>query len=231
MSSPPSGDRRASAKLWLRDVRKATSWHRRLLASGLLAGSGAFALAALSPAPPPTVAVVAAARDLAGGTTLTTGQLKLIRLAPRSVPAGAVRKLEHARGGVLAAPVRAGEPLTDVRLLGGALLSSYGGDVVAVPIRVADAATAMLLRAGDVIDVLAAAAPEAPEGGGTATARLVASAVPVLALPQEKTASFGAGAVDGGALVVVAASDATAARLAAAAVTSRLSVTLRRAGQ
>jgi Flp pilus assembly protein CpaB len=61
-------------------------------------------------------------------------------------------------GRLVAGPVRRGEPLTDVRLLGPSLLAAVarGPDVVAVPVRFADAGAAALLRPGDRVDVLAA---------------------------------------------------------------------------
>ena len=109
----------------------------------------------------------------------------------------------------MAGPVRAGEPLTDVRLLGAALLPD--GPEVATPVRVAERATAALVRPGDVVDVLSAA----PDGGAAAS---VVSAVRVLAVPLAD------GDPGEGALLVLAATRSAAARLAAAAVTGRLSV-------
>src|SRR6476620_2344630 len=62
--------RRGRGTGWLRDLRRAASWHRRLLVAGLLAASAAFAIDALSPPPPRTESVLVAAKDLAGGTRL-----------------------------------------------------------------------------------------------------------------------------------------------------------------
>ena len=98
----------------------------------------------------------------------------------------------------------------DVRLLGAALLT--GSDDVAVPVRVAEPATAALVRAGDVVDVLSAS----PEGG--AAAAVVATGLAVRSVP-----ALGDDAGEG-ALLVLVADRPTAARLAAAAVTGRLSV-------
>ena len=83
---------------------------------------------------------------------------------------------------------------------------------MAVPVRLADPATAALVQAGDVVDVLSAA----PEGA--ASAEVVARRLRVLSVPPLEAAA------GEGALVVVAAAPTTAARLAAAAVTGRLSV-------
>jgi hypothetical protein len=86
-----------------------------------------------------------------------------------------------------------------------------------VPVRVADAASVALLSAGDHVDVLAAGTA----AGGPAYATVVAADAAVLAVPT---------AVDAGgegALVVLATTPSVAARLASAAVSSRLSITLR----
>jgi Flp pilus assembly protein CpaB len=197
-------------------VRRAVSRHRSLLAAGLAAGSLAAALAVVSPHPPPGVSVLSAGRDLAAGTSLAPGDVRVVRLPAELAPAGALTVATEVVGRVLAAPLRRGEPLTDVRLAGADLLSRRAG-LVAVPVRIADAASAALVTAGDHVDVLAAGSSAiAP-----ATARVVAADAEVLAVPS-------AVQDDGeGALLVVAANPSVAARLAAAAVSSRLSVTLR----
>lgn len=212
---------------WLRELKKAVSWNRRLLGAGLLAGSVALTISALSPAAPDTVRVVVAARDVPGGTTLGRDHAELTQVPAGSVPAGALTTRDAWVGRVLAAPVRQGEVLTDVRLVGASLVESYGDRFVAVPVRVADAASAALLRPGDVIDVLAAAAPEVPGDPAVVRARVVASAVPVLTLVEQRGGGFGGTGIERGALLVVASTPETAAVLASAAVTSRLSVTIR----
>lgn len=204
---------RAPADLSPRLVLEAVSRHRGVVAGGLVAAAVATALGTVAPSAQPAVAVVAAATDLPAGTVLDVGDVVPVLLPHDVVPAGALRAVTDAVGRHLAGPVRAGEALTDVRLLGSGLLTA--GRHVAVPVRVAEPAVAALLRAGDRVDVLAAA----PEGG--ALASTVVSDVAVLAVPQLVDD------VGDGALVVVAASPAAAARLAAAAVTGRLSVVVR----
>lgn len=201
------------AELSPAQLLEALSRHRALLAGGLVAAAVASALAVLAPAAPRAVAVVTAAEDLPAGTVLDGDDLVPVSRPADVVPVGALRTVADAIGRHLAGPVRAGEALTDVRLLGAGLLTA--GEQVAAPVRVAEPAVAALLRAGDRVDVLAAS----PEGGELA--RTVASDVAVLAVPQLVDD------VGEGALVVVAASPATASRLAAAAVTGRLSVVVR----
>jgi pilus assembly protein CpaB len=198
----------------LRELSRAVRRHRALLAAGLVAAAVATALPTLAPAPLPTAAVVSAARDLAPGAPLVAADLVSVVLPRAAVPAGALTAAGEAVGQVVAGPVRRGETLTDVRLLGAGLLTG-GRGLVAAPVRLADPATAALLHAGDRVDVLAA-----PSDGRPTSATTVAAGVQVLAVP-------GAGQADpDGALVVLAATPQTAARLAAAAVGSRLSVTV-----
>jgi Flp pilus assembly protein CpaB len=209
---------------WLRDVRRAAAWHRRLLTAGLLAAAVAFALQAATPSPPPGERVVVAAHDLSGGVRVSGTDVTVHGLPRDALPGGALRERADAEGRFVVGPVRKGEVLTDVRLVGRSLLEAYGHTLVAAPVRIADAASVRLLHAGDVVDVLAAGADDGAVGG--AGARLVASAVPVVTVPAASDSVLGP-ADTSGALVVVVTTDTTAARLAAAAVSQRLSVVLR----
>ncbi|HEU5034324.1 MAG TPA: Flp pilus assembly protein CpaB [Mycobacteriales bacterium] len=195
---------------------------RRLLAAGFAAVAVVAGLRAVTPAPAPTVAVWVAAHDLGGGAALRAADVRTVGLPPAAVPAGALRVGDRVVGRLLAAPVRRGEPLTDLRLLGPSLLAALPDPgLVAVPVRVADgSAAAALVHAGDVIDVLAAADPA---GGGPRHPTTVASGVRVLSVPGTDHSD---GSGDG--LVVVAASAEQAAALAQASTTARLSLALQR---
>jgi Flp pilus assembly protein CpaB len=204
----------------VRRAMRAAAWHRRLVAGALTAIAVASALSALAPAPPRVIAVLTAASDLPAGVTLTNADLRTVELPARVLPQGVLRGSETVVGRVLAAPMRRGEPLTDVRLVGAALVGSLGGaGEVATPVRIADPAVARLLQPGDVVDVLAAST----RPGGSAAAAVVAAGVRVLAVPNPSSAGAG---MDDGALVVLATAPTTAAVLARAAVTARLSVTI-----
>jgi Flp pilus assembly protein CpaB len=146
--------------------------HRRLLAA-LLTGVAVLAgVRAVAAPPEATVPVVVAARDLPAGSTVSADDLALIEFRPGSEPAGLVT---DPTGRLVTSPVRRGEPLTDVRLLGPSLTEGRPG-MVATPVRLPDAATAALLHTGDLVDVLAAD----PQGGPT---DLVATSALVLAVP------------------------------------------------
>lgn len=159
---------------------------RRPLAALFAAAAAGLALLALRPGPPPSVRVLAAARDLPAGTTLTASDVHRVAVPPSAVPSGALRR---AAGHTLAGPMRQGEPLTDARVLGDALLHGYGPGTVATPVRIADPDAVRLLHPGDHIDVLAAPPPETPTStqqppdAPAGTAKLVVSDVPVIATP------------------------------------------------
>jgi Flp pilus assembly protein CpaB len=203
MASPR--DRLASTA---RTVRRAVLRRRRLLAALLTAVAVASGLHAATAPPPARVGVLVAAHDLAAGSVIAPGDVTRHDFAPASVPDGVAA---HPEGRTLAAPLRAGEPLTDVRLVGPALAASYPG-LTAVPVRLPDAGMADLLHVGDHVDLVAAD----PQGSG---ASVVAADVPVLALPapSPEEAASGVGALPG-RLVVVGADPAEVSVIAGAAV-------------
>ena len=211
----PSDLRRRLGSRWRR-VRRAVLVRRRLLAALLAGAAVVTGVRAASLPPTETTAVVVAADDLPGGTVLDPEDLTTARLPLDAVPDGAVPDLGWAPGRTLAAPLRRGEPLTDLRLVAPGLLDGYEG-LVATPVRVADPAAARLLAVGDRIDLVAVS----PDGG---TAEVVAEAAPVVAVPEPSPDD----GVVGGALVVVAVPETQAMGLAEAAVRSVISVVLTR---
>ncbi|GAA0385506.1 hypothetical protein Acor_80740 [Acrocarpospora corrugata] len=139
---------------------------RRLLAAMLAGSSVACALLAVSGSK--GVDVLAAARDLPGGR-LSAGDVVVLRLPSTALPDGVLRPGVSVAGRVLTGPIRRGEPMTDVRLLGRGLLAGQSPGVVATPVRIADADAAQLVSPGDVIDVLAATSGSSyPSLGNTA---------------------------------------------------------------
>lgn len=123
--------------------------HRRLLAFLLTAAAVAIGLAAARPAPPQTVTMAVAARDLTAGTVLTRADLAAVEVPPGGVPD---EVLEDPLGKTLAAPLRRGEPVTDVRVVGPELTAGHP-DLTAVPVRFPDAGMAGLLHVGDSVDL------------------------------------------------------------------------------
>jgi Flp pilus assembly protein CpaB len=206
----------ALRRRWGRLRRSVLRW-RRPLAAVLAAGAVLAAVQAATAPPEPLRTVVVAARDLPGGRPLTPSDLTRSGLPPEAVPGGAVSDPDALLGRTLAAPVRRGEPVTDVRVVGRGLLDGYPTRVAA-PVRIADAGAARLLRVGDRVDVVAT-------DPGSGDARVVTRLAPVVALPRERSADGGAGpSLTGGALVVVAVPPTTAIDLAGAAASDLLSV-------
>lgn len=217
MDAPPSPrDRLAILRS---GVRRRVLRHRRLLAC---LGAGVAVLAALQvlrPPQPATVAVWAAARDLPAGTVLAAEDLARVEWRPGTVPAHVV---DDPVGETVAAPVRRGEPLTDVRLVGPELVAAWPGRV-ALPVRLPDTGVVALLEVGDRVDLYAAD----PVGPGEAA--LLGSRLPVIALPGDAGEAGGPGALTGappGRLVLLAVDRVTAAEVAGHAARSTLSVTI-----
>ncbi|WP_448611541.1 Flp pilus assembly protein CpaB [Geodermatophilus sp. URMC 60] len=197
----------------LRRPRRPLHTARQVLAALLAAAALVLALRpAPAPAPPPTtVPVVVAAADLAPGAVLATGDVAVAQYPPGLRPAGTVEDPAAVVGQVLAGGVRSGVPLTDTGLVGAGLTDRLGTGQVAAPVRPADLAVSALVRPGDRVDVLATPP-------GAARAEVVAAGAPVLATP---------GREDDGLLLLAVDAD-TAARLAAAATTATLTLSLPR---
>ena len=195
----------------------------RRIAAALLAGSAL--VVAVRPPPvrpadprPAAVGVPVAAVDLPAGTVLSRSQLAVARLPRAVVPSGTAPEPGPLVGRVLAGSVRAGEPLTDVRLVGAGLTRFLPQGQVAAPVRLADLAVAALVHTGDRVDVLAT-----PRDA--ARADVIATAALVLATDSRP---HDIAAESGGGLLLLAVDGATAARLAAVAASSTLTVTLPR---
>ena len=222
-----------------RRVRRALYLYRRSIRAALVGVAVAAGLAVLAPAQPPGRSVVVAATELAAGRVLGRGDLAVVRYPPDRVPDGSYAQPDDLVGRTLAAAVRKAEPMTDVRIAGGAALAGSSG-LVEVAVRLADAGAAALVRPGDLVDVLAAASQPAYDGLGPAPssapgsdgsaqtdpglAEVVATQARVLAVP---TAADPGGGGSEGALVVLAVTPTTARVLAAAEATARLSVLIR----
>lgn len=210
---PPTVDRRTRAR---RAVRRTVLGRRRSLAAMCAAVAVLAGLQAVRPGAPDTVSVTVAAHDLESGTRLSADDVTTARWPVGTAPHG----LEpRAVGRTLAAPIRRGEPVTDVRLVAPALTTGYPGRV-AVPVRIADADMVGLLRVGDHVDLVAAD----PRAG---TATYAAVDVPVVALPAPADHDTGSGVLSG-RLLVVAALPGDVDRIAGAAATDLLSVVMTR---
>lgn len=164
------------------------------------------------------VPVVVASRDLPAGTVLAPDDLEVAQWPPDLVPSGGSGSPDELTGRPLAGALRTGEPVTDVRLVGPGLTASLPEGQVAAPVRLADLAVAELVHAGDRVDVLATA-PDAVD------AHVIVSGALVLA-PSALPDGGSADPASPTGLLLLAVEADTAARLAAAAASDTLSVTL-----
>ena len=198
----------------VRRVRRGWLRHRRLIAAALAAGAALCLVRVVAPPQPALDPVVVAAHDLPGGAVIGTGDVRTVEMPPDVVPEGAFKATAAAVGASVAAPMRAGEPLTDRRVLGDSLIAGYPAGSEAVPVRIEDAEVVALLRPGDRIDLYASTGDQ-----GSAT-RIVTDAIVVM-LP-EVTDDRGSGA-----LIVLAVDELEAIKVASASATGVLTVSLR----
>lgn len=203
---------------WLRG-RRARLVRRWLAACLLLAGLLLLAQPATARGAPATPTLVAA-HDLPSGTVLHAADLKFADLPDAVRPAGALSTPDAAEGRLLAGAARAGEPITDVRLAGDIPGSGDPGTST-VPVRLADAAVAELLRPGQRVDVVAA-----PEAGGPASV-LASEAVVVTVGRADSGEGRALGPPDKGPLVLLALPATVATQVAATSLERPVTVTLR----
>lgn len=182
-------------------------WTRTVLARRVAAGALVVlaGIAAVRSNPDgDRVDVVVATRDLAPGAALTRDDVRVEKRLATTLPDGSQANPDAVVGSMLAGPARRGEVLTDVRLLGSRLAEAAIGPKTGpgariVPLHLADGALIDLVRAGDVVDVLAAP-PTDSQPGTQATSKVVATdAVVVLVSPKQKVQ-----AADGDRVVLVA---------------------------
>jgi pilus assembly protein CpaB len=109
-------DRPDATSAW-RALCSALASRRRPVVAVLVGIAVLSGLQALRPAAAATRPIWVAAHDLSGGEPLTRSDLHLEDLPVTEVPAGAPHTETAIVGHLLAAPMRRGEPFTDVRIL------------------------------------------------------------------------------------------------------------------
>jgi Flp pilus assembly protein CpaB len=165
--------------------------------------------------------VVVTARDLQPGIALTARDVRVERRSATTIPDGARSQIDDVVGATLAGPARRGEVLTDVSLLGPRLAGAAAGpDARIVPLHLADSALLDLLRAGDVVDVLAAGPPNSATDAESAPHVVATDAVVVLV--SQRPAQRGPGS---DRVVLVALPAATAHRVAGVALVETVTLT------
>ena len=197
----------------LLSLGRAVSWHRRKLAVLAALAAVLTGLAAAAPDGPPTLSVVRATSELAGGTRLADADLELAHVVAADAPRGALTDPAAAVGQLLAAPVAEGQIITPAAFTTARAVTSRGR--VVAPLRLADADLAALLRPGDQVDVIAAD----PQ---SAQADVVARAVRVVTVPRAD--SDESSQTTAGTLILIEVDPGTARVLARAAVSATLTV-------
>lgn len=192
---------------------------RRLLAAALVLLAVLLAVRPVARGRDPVAPLVVAAHDLAPGVSLASSDVRVVPVPLGLRPAAGLASADEAAGHVLAGAAASGEPITRVRLVGpeNTRLVTGGGDAVAVPVRLADAAVADLLTPGARVDVVSA-----DPHGGAALLAADASVVTVRADAGDRSA-----ASRPGRLVVVAMPRESATRVASVSLGQPVTVTLR----
>ena len=228
-----------------RALRLTVARHRRPLLVAFLLAIVALAARCAAPETASTVQVLVAARDLPAGHVLQDDDLRTAGWPPDVAPR---RPVTTAVGRRLASPVRLGEPITDVRLVGRDLLTGQPAGTVAIPVRLADATASAIVQPGDRIDVIAGPAQDiggVGDGAGIPGRRLAEDAL-VLAVPgtggatASESTPGGLGGLTGSGLDLSGSADAassgvlilavdgyTAQRLASAQSGQPLTIALR----
>ncbi|MCW2835598.1 MAG: hypothetical protein JWN68_3551 [Nocardioides sp.] len=154
-----------------------------------------------------------AAADLAAGDRVAPEDVSMVAWPEALAPVGLASSPVD---GVLAAPVRQGEPITGVRMVGAELAAAFP-DLTVMPLRLPDPAVVELLEAGDRID-LSAVDPE------TGASDVLALDVLVLAIPPPAAADSSIA----GRLIVAGIDPSSAEPVAASTLRDFITVTYAR---
>lgn len=190
----------------MRRVSRLVLRHRRVLSAVCLGLAAWLAVARLS-ADPPGERVVVAVDDLPSGHVLARDDLSAAVTTRR--PTGAVTGEDDLVGRTVAAPMRAGEAFTDVRLAGPDLLAALGEGTVLATIRVADPESLAALGVGDEAVVVAA------DPHDESASRVVTREARVVSLPAPR---------DGAVVVGLGVDERTALAISAASLRGPLSL-------
>lgn len=158
---------------------------------------GGFLLWAHDNAPPATVPTVVATADVPAGGVVSDTDVQVVGWPAQSRPAPAASSVDMIVGRRASAPIRAGEPLTELRVVGQSLLADGGPDRVAIALTEDPLASSGLIRPGDLVNLV---------GQTDAGPRTLVTAAQVLTLRDGVGAVL---AVPGSAAAAVAQAAAT----------------------
>lgn len=183
--------------------------HRRLLAA-VFAGLAVLTALGVLRQTPEGAPVLVARHDLRSGHVLSAADLRTATVPAAARPSHVLGR-GAAVGRRVAGPMRAGEAVTDYRVLQNDALSGYAADAVLTTIRVDRADGLTGLHVGDRVDVIAV------DPDGESKAEVVARSVEVVTLPA-------AGGDSDVVPVGIVTTEKIALALASAALESRFSV-------
>ncbi|UYM06643.1 SAF domain-containing protein [Solicola gregarius] len=132
-----------------------------------------------------------ATRDLVSGTTLSDDDVEIRHVRADDAATHAYDEVQSVVGEVIGAPVRRGEPLTDMRLLTSDLLAGYPDGSSLATVRVTDPQSLWGVEVGTYVDVVGV------DVDGGSRGRVLAEHAQVVAMPtteQDPTTGMSAGA-------------------------------------
>ncbi|MEJ7633755.1 SAF domain-containing protein [Aeromicrobium sp.] len=183
--------------------------HRRTLGAVFTGLAVLTALGALTQSPDGT-RVLVARHDLRSGHVLTAADVRTTTVPPADRPSRTLGRGD-AIGRRVAGPMRAGEAVTDYRVLQDGALTGYADDAVLTTVRVDRADGLTGLQVGDRVDIIAV------DPDGESKAEVAARSVQVVTLPA---ASADSDIVPVG----IVTTEKVALALATAAIEARFSV-------
>ncbi len=164
----------------LDSLRRALRWHRRLLAAVLGGLAVYFVLAALTERDD-TTEVVVAVHTIAGGRTVSAGDLTTLELPRFAVPEGAFTAVDEAVGQTVVSHLPARAVLTASALAGSGDLVAPGR--VALPVSLSASAPLALVQVGGRVDLLGP--------GSSGSIEVLVSGARVIAIPQADAGLLG----------------------------------------
>jgi len=142
-------------------------WRLRFVVAATCCGvAAASVVAALSPAPPASVAVVVTAREVEAGSSVVAADVQVTEVPADLAPAG-LRSVDDAVGRTASVRIAPGTVLQESLVAAGDLVAAAPEGTVVAPVRL-DPGVSGLLAAGDRVDLLVAAGATGPDGVGAA---------------------------------------------------------------
>lgn len=189
MRKHPPAARTTTVRGPVRAFVRAVSWHRRKLAVTAAVLAVLCGVQAAAPPSAETTAVVVAAAAVPGGTVLTEEHLEVVEFPPAHLPEQAVTEAAALQGRTVAAPLTAGQVLTEASVVSPGLMPA-DDDRVLTPVEIDAGGLPQLLVVGDAVDLVAVTGPD--EIGTGTGAEIVARAARLVSIARpDDSGTFG----------------------------------------